>query len=277
MFVKVPQPYQVGFFNSRLARPGMRQTEEHRIYRYEIEFCNMDGGTTYIDGKAYPVCKNMIICAKPGQIRWTQLPFCCYYIQLMDGEGWIYDTLQEVRDCWITPPGVMDSFLQTFHQLSFYSGEQGSLSGMRYYSALLALLSDVAWDSKQAEFRKNVQSTGGKVSEAAQAVQVAKEYMDTHFYEKCSLDMVAKRAGFSPIYFHRLFKDSVGVSPNTYLLRRRLTEAQERLTTGDQSLSEIAFACGFGSQSYFQYVFRREFGMTPANYRKSQLQKYLDE
>ncbi len=271
MSTRIPIDISMGFFNSRIARPGMQKTIEHTINEYQLEFCDTDGGVTYIDGIAYPIRKSMIICAKPGQRRWTRLPFCCYYIKIPRDDHALSPILQSMKDSWVTAPELMESFLQAFHRLT----EGSDMSEMRYYNSILTLVADVAEDS----FRSDDRSTAmlDSATQAESAVESAKKYIDTHFGEKCSLETVAKHAGFSPIYFHRLFKGCMGMSPNEYLLCRRLSEAKERLASSDMTLSEIAEQCGFGSQSYFQYVFRRETGMTPTAYRKQQHQKYLAE
>ncbi len=267
MAKKITSDIKLGFFNSRIARPGMQKTDEHVINEYELEFCDTDGGVTYIDGRAYPVIRGMIICAKPGQTRWTHLPFCCYYIKIPSDNFALAPILGSMKESWITRPEKMELFLQSFHKL-VESEERGE---MRYYSAILSLLLEVAEDSEKSEQRRENKSR----TQADMAVRTAEKYMDKHLGEKCPLEAVAKEAGFSPIYFHKLYKSARGMTPNEYLLSRRLHEAEERLSKSDATLSEVAFSCGFGSQSYFQYVFRRERGMTPTEYRKAQQQKYL--
>jgi AraC-like DNA-binding protein len=91
------------------------------------------------------------------------------------------------------------------------------------------------------------------------------------------LEELAQAANFSPIYFHKLFKSITGHSPAEYLLQFRITKAQELLAATDLPLCDIALQCGFTSQSYFNYVFRREKQCTPAEYRKRQIQKYFKE
>ncbi len=267
---KLPMDINIGFFNSRIARPGMQKTIEHTINEYQVEFCDTDGGVTYINGVAYPVRKNMIICAKPGQTRWTRLPFCCYYIKIPRDNIALSPLLQGVKDSWITDTATLERFLQAFHRLT-----ESEMSEMRYYTSLLALLAELAEDSSLSDTRHDNNKDGRKMDQTEHAVMLAKEYMDMNFSKKCLLEDIAKEAGFSPIYFHKIFKEYTGMSPNDYLLRKRIMESEEMLSNTDGTLSEIAYACGFGSQSYFQYVFRRETGMTPTAYRKQQQQKYL--
>ena len=83
-----------------------------------------------------------------------------------------------------------------------------------------------------------------------------------------SVDEMAREAGLSPFWFAHLFKEKVGVSPRTFVQRRRLACARRMLADGHMSLTDIAAHCGFGSQSWFTTAFRREHGITPAAYRR---------
>ncbi|MBE6550477.1 MAG: hypothetical protein E7670_08655, partial [Ruminococcaceae bacterium] len=48
---------------------------------------------SYINDESHPIHENMVICAKPGQIRHTRLPFKCYYIHMIVNDGYLGDML----------------------------------------------------------------------------------------------------------------------------------------------------------------------------------------
>lgn len=79
---------------------------------------------------------------------------------------------------------------------------------------------------------------------------------------------LAGLCGMSRFQFARSFKATTGQTPHAYLLERRITRARHLLETGALPLSEIAFACGFSSQSHMTDVFRQKLGVTPGRYRK---------
>lgn len=98
----------------------------------------------------------------------------------------------------------------------------------------------------------------------------AVDYIEAHLTEPVALADVAKRAGFSLHYFSRLFRVLTGEPFGSYLVRRRMTLAAERLLAEGRELKlvELAFACGYDSQEAFTRAFKRTFGVTPGAYRR---------
>jgi AraC family transcriptional regulator of arabinose operon len=79
---------------------------------------------------------------------------------------------------------------------------------------------------------------------------------------------LAKLAHLSPSRFAHLFRRETGNSVIDAVLQSRLREAVKRLEMTSQPVSEIAYACGFGSPFYFSTLFKRRHGASPRDYRK---------
>jgi AraC-like DNA-binding protein len=94
-----------------------------------------------------------------------------------------------------------------------------------------------------------------------------REYIEAHLENNVSLEVLAGVAGLSISYFARAFKESEGVAPHDYLMRRRVHRALELLVRTDLPLSAIASASGFSDQSHFARRFRQHFGVAPSRYR----------
>jgi AraC-like DNA-binding protein len=99
-----------------------------------------------------------------------------------------------------------------------------------------------------------------------------KDYLDSFFGAEARLDKVASAACLSPYHFHRLFREVFGETPNRYLQRRRLANAQELLRSTERTVTEICLELGFESMTSFSALFRRIYGCSPREYRAS-LQK----
>ena len=90
------------------------------------------------------------------------------------------------------------------------------------------------------------------------------EYIESHLDEKMGLDVLAAMAGLSTHHFARAFRQSVGMPPHSYLLRRRLQHVEQMLRDTQLPLSEIALAAGFSDHSHLARHFRRVTGMSPS-------------
>lgn len=73
----------------------------------------------------------------------------------------------------------------------------------------------------------------------------------------------------NPSYFGQLFKSETGEYFTAYLMRYRLYKARDLLIKTDMKINLIPAKIGILQQSYFNRVFKKEFGMSPAEYRKS--------
>ncbi|MFA7174577.1 MAG: AraC family transcriptional regulator [Kiritimatiellia bacterium] len=89
------------------------------------------------------------------------------------------------------------------------------------------------------------------------------EWAERELANPITLEQLAAVAGLSLSSFKRVFKEVAGMTPHAYVLRKRIDRAQELLRTGNDTVTEIAFACGFSSSQYFATVFKRITGMTP--------------
>lgn len=97
-------------------------------------------------------------------------------------------------------------------------------------------------------------------------------FIQENFSEKLTLEDIAASASISTRECLRCFKASIHQSPMDYLIEHRIRTAKKLLETTDHSITDIALACGFNSNSYFTKLFHRICGKTPNVYRK-QLQE----
>ncbi|MBN8857052.1 MAG: helix-turn-helix transcriptional regulator [Sphingobacteriales bacterium] len=102
----------------------------------------------------------------------------------------------------------------------------------------------------------------------------SKKFMDEHFAEKIQLGEISKSANLSKFHFVRLFKKHYGVTPNQYLIEKRVLEAKKLLASG-KSVFESCADVGFESASTFSGLFKKITGVAPADYysKKATLKK----
>jgi AraC family transcriptional regulator len=104
----------------------------------------------------------------------------------------------------------------------------------------------------------------GKLS--TRQLQHTVAFIDANLAADLSVKVLAGQASMSPSTFARLFKSSVGATLHSFVISRRVRQA-EILLAGPMPLSEIALSVGFASQSHFTEAFRRRTGCTPSKAR----------
>jgi AraC-like DNA-binding protein len=87
--------------------------------------------------------------------------------------------------------------------------------------------------------------------------------------EGMPLARLAAECGLSVRHFARAFRQSTGVPPHRWLLRRRVERAAELLGNRALPLADIAIACGFADQSHFTRVFTALMGASPNTWRRT--------
>jgi AraC-like DNA-binding protein len=103
--------------------------------------------------------------------------------------------------------------------------------------------------------------------ERARRLGTLLEYLARDYGRKISVADAATMVGMSESRFMRYFRDASGMTFVSYLTRIRLSQSARLLRESMLNISEIAEACGFRDQSYFDRQFRAEFEVTPREYR----------
>lgn len=93
------------------------------------------------------------------------------------------------------------------------------------------------------------------------------EFIRSSYSRQITLEDMAKAAGMSPKYFCSFFKTMTTKTPVEYLNSHRIERAAHRLLITDDSITDIAFDCGFNDLSYFIKVFKDEKQITPKQFR----------
>ncbi|WP_284241837.1 AraC family transcriptional regulator [Paenibacillus glycanilyticus] len=107
-----------------------------------------------------------------------------------------------------------------------------------------------------------------KIDHAWSYIWMMTSFIHANYENKITLDDIASSGSVSRSRCCNLFGEHIGQAPNEYLTNYRLKKSCELLVGTGRSISEVALSCGFQSASYYSYVFRKEFGKTPNDYRK---------
>ncbi|NZA27962.1 helix-turn-helix transcriptional regulator [Luteimonas sp. SJ-92] len=93
-------------------------------------------------------------------------------------------------------------------------------------------------------------------------------YIEAHLESSIRIKDLAALTRLSASHFSRAFKQSFGQAPMTYVAGQRVQLAQRLLLTTEDSMCQIALACGMCDQAHLTRVFRRLVGDTPMAWRR---------
>lgn len=96
----------------------------------------------------------------------------------------------------------------------------------------------------------------------------AKVYIDKHYDEDLTLEILAKETHMNPYYFSTFFKKNAGENFKDYVSRVRVQHAVSLLVSTDMKAYEIALKVGFSDARGFSENFQRIYHETPIAYRK---------
>lgn len=105
------------------------------------------------------------------------------------------------------------------------------------------------------------------MSKAIEATMAAIDSIERRLPEKLDLETLAGTVHYSRYHLHRMFSHTVGLTPQTYIRRRRLTEAARLLAFSREPILMVALSAGYESQQAFSDAFKAMYKKTPGQVR----------
>lgn len=93
------------------------------------------------------------------------------------------------------------------------------------------------------------------------------DFIAANLDQNLTLEQIAGEACLSPFHFARAFKAAMGKAPHCYITEQKLEQAKRLIIDNRYPLTEIASMTGFSNQAHFTRMFKREFGLTPGEFR----------
>lgn len=125
-----------------------------------------------------------------------------------------------------------------------------------------AFLSARIWDLFAQILSKKIEYTD--------YVKSALDYMHSEYMTGITIGDVVDKLNIDRTYFYTIFKKKIGISPQQYLLNRRMNIAASLIKNHNISVSATAYSVGYTDIYTFSKAFKKHFGVAPTKYRKNQ-------
>lgn len=112
-----------------------------------------------------------------------------------------------------------------------------------------------------------MKTNGPGAERYGERITAVERYIGQHMDERLDRQVLAAVAGFSVPHFHRVFTAHVGENIASYVRRARMLRAGRKLRMGAVDITEVALAAGYDTHAAFSKAFKRQFGLSPSEFR----------
>ena len=156
----------------------------------------------------------------------------------------------------------MEAILNTYGILDSISSEKAGFEQFLHFLELMYRLS--TFKARPLASSSFAHAIGDAES---RRISMIKEYINNHYSEDLSLNLLASLAGMSPASFSRFFKMRTNKTISSYIIDIRLGHAARALVDTTRNVSEICYSCGFNNISNFNRMFKAKRGVVPHEFR----------
>lgn len=262
---------------------GMRPVSHH--WHDEIEIIYMTNGSVKVgvNDKTYDIQAGDILLISSGDIH-CFLPDCSqgrriviqFNLAIFDSATSIVSERKEIRplfDCskrlsteWKAEvKKEMESQIRGIVE-EYNKKDEGYKLALkaRLYDLVVLILRKVPMERLSSEEENRHREALGRLENVFR-------FVEENYLTDITLEETAKVAGFSVFHFSRFFKNNTGITFGQYLSSFRITKAQWLLMNNEDSITEIAYKCGFNSIKTFNRVFKQLKGYSPSEYKKQNM------
>lgn len=114
-----------------------------------------------------------------------------------------------------------------------------------------------------------LQEDFGKTLKIDKRIETAKVYLDQHFVKNISLNQLGVIANLSARQLSQLFKQQIGMTPQQYLIEKKMQVAWQLVQQSELSIQQISDRVGYTNISAFSDRFRKHFDAAPSHFRQN--------
>ncbi len=109
---------------------------------------------------------------------------------------------------------------------------------------------------------------GGKLKDFY--IREAIAFVEQHYQENITVEDIANACNLDRSYFGKIFKETMGLSPQNFLIQFRMTKATDLMKITDKSIKEVSELVGYENQLHFSRAFKKFYGIAPREWRQNE-------
>lgn len=177
----------------------------------------------------------------------------------------VFYLLTRENQCLIRPPIRTQNLFEEIFQKMLKEIEEQEVG---FEAVLQALLIQLLVAVCRISHQKTT-ATFDHLSQVHEKISEVVQFINHHYAEEISLQLLSEKFFISPFYLSRTFKEVTGFTFIEYLNTVRIKEAQKLLRESKLKVIIIAENVGFGNIAHFGRVFKKVTGITPMQYKKN--------
>lgn len=269
--------FEIYYYNDSHQDKLRCQVKEHAHDYYEFYFFLEGNVSIRIDGAEYPLKPGNMVLIPPGilhqaVIRNTDIPYRRFVFWVSES---FYTKLSEESEdyVYLMKKARADGRYISCHDIIAFNALQSKIFRLieeihaeRFgRSAQISLcVQDLLLHLNRTAYEKEHPST----AEAELGLyEHLLQYIETHLDEELSLDSLAQKFYVSKYHIAHVFKENLGLSVHRYITKKRLSLCRDAILSR-REIGEAFLLCGFKDYSSFFRSFKKEFGLSPKEYKE---------
>jgi AraC-like DNA-binding protein/mannose-6-phosphate isomerase-like protein (cupin superfamily) len=266
-------------FHLKSFEPG-RVVDFHNHAEFEFHFIPRGKGKVILADTLFPLSEGMFYLTGPGVMHYQEassnkaMDELCLHLDIVhkcrdNVDPWeaaeAEECIEKLRYFPLKPVqdthNAMNCFLEAYEAAD--KKYKGYYTSIKQYVISILLKAVRAWDSGDAGAEAPIRDM------LEHRYQYAIQYIEANYTASLTLESVAEKLNISPRQLQRVFRSKDEHKPFSKIVEDiRLTAVCRRLEESNLPIEQVAQSEGFSNATYLHSVFRRRFGMTPADYRK---------
>lgn len=243
--------FEIFYLNAGRCRFLLKDTV-YQLEKGDLVFIN-PGDLHHAVYSSNPACEIIILCFRREDVDWSLIQRLPANVNVSDLRSFMGSIPALYQEDFIT---LMNRMLSEYAVIDEYSA-----GFMQCYllEVLLMLMRHSVMNEEEPELLNSRDAD----------ILIATKYIYKNFKKPLTLEDVSAQAALSPTYFSKKFKQVTGMGFKEYLNFVRLRHAQTALLTTTNTITDIALENGFNDSNYFKDLFKKVYGKSPREFRKT--------